>query len=115
MNDPGDGSPRGWRRIGARLTPAAMVVTTVVLIVLFWKWILLGVLVWTAGRHLLHRALGDTRPRPRSSWSSLLRSGAIAYAAWNSRSLPIVAKSYARSHDERKERRLYDEYGEAPF
>lgn len=96
------------------LISAVAVTGLTIVVALEWRWILVGLLLWTVGRHAFRRAFG-LKPRPRSSWSSLLRSGAIAYAAWNSRSLPIVAKSYARSHDERKERRLYDEYGEVPF
>ena len=66
-----------------------------IVVVLEWRWILVGLLLWTVGRHAFRRAFG-LKPRPRSSWSSLLRSGAIAYAAWNSRWLKPTTPIRAR-------------------
>lgn len=54
---------------------------------LYWQQIMSAALLFVAGRysmHYLRRRLG-IKSRPKSSWSSLIRSGSIAFAAWNTR------------------------------
>lgn len=76
---------------------ALAVVAAVIAVALFWRQILLAGVGFVALRHLWRRAFG-VRPRPRSSWSSLIRSGSIAYAAWNSRWLkPTTHKASVRA------------------
>lgn len=66
------------------LVLALAVTAAVVVLVLFWRQILALMLLAVLARVAWLRLAGGRR-RPRSSWSSLLRSGAVAYAAWNSR------------------------------
>jgi hypothetical protein len=72
--------------VTARQTVAAALALTlgVLLVALAWHLILLGLAGMWAYRVLARRA-GVWRPRPKSSWSSLGRTAAMLYAAWNSR------------------------------
>ena len=73
-----------------RLSPAALImaVATVALAVaVFWTFIVhaiavvaASVLAWKVIRHKL-----GIKQRPKSSWSSLMRSAAILFASWNTR------------------------------
>lgn len=84
---------------GRRLILAAAVTLTVAFIVwVLWPYIV-GAAVTLAAWRVLRR---DTRRRrPKSSWSSLGRTGATLFAAWNSRWLkgPLLKASVPASAD----------------
>ena len=75
-------SDRGAQIALRVLFVVVLVVTLLVALLELWRWLLAAVVVCAAWRHLTR---GMRRRRPKSSWSSLLRSAAVVYAAWNSR------------------------------
>lgn len=71
---------------------ALSLLAVALLIVWLWHYIAALIVTWGAWRYLA-RKHGWTRRRPKSSWSSLLRSGGIAFAAWNSRWLKPTTRA----------------------
>jgi len=68
---------------GRAVQPAAVLMLAGLLVlaaVLLWKWLLLAGVARLAWRRLY-----PGRRRPKSSWSSLGRTAAMLFAAWNSR------------------------------
>jgi hypothetical protein len=84
----GNAAPATWGSgeagaVELRLVAAAALVAVLVAVVVFaWPY-LVGAGVMVAGWRVATRH--TRRRRPRSSWSSLGRTAALMYAAWNSR------------------------------
>lgn len=60
----------------------AAVVGVVLVVVLVWQYLVAGAVLVAAARHLTRHT---RRRRPKSSWSSLGKTAALMFAAWNSR------------------------------
>ncbi len=64
-----------------------IVAVAVFLVCLFWRQVVDVLALLVIGRlsWMVVRSHLGIKSRPKSSWSSLIRSGAIAFAAWNTR------------------------------
>lgn len=91
-----------------RISPAAVLslVAFAVLIVAVWHYVLTAAGLWFAYRILRWKHGPKRRPRPRSSWSSLGRTAALMFAAWQARWLkptsPITASIPAQAGAEHR-------------
>lgn len=84
----------------------------ILLVVLYWHVLLNLITVLIVGRigwAILAKKAG-VRRRPKSSWSSLLRSGAIAFAAWNTRWLKPTVKASITKKTAGEPAPLYDPF-----
>lgn len=68
-----------WRRT---ICGVVLLLVTALALYALWRWLLEGTVLIIAVRHLTR---DRRRRRPKSSWSSLGRTGALMFAAWNSR------------------------------
>lgn len=83
LEDVGRPSCDEWGSVEPRVVAALAGVAVVALVLaLLWRYAVGAAVVWAAWRHVTR---GSRRRRPRSSWSSLGRTAALLYAAWNSR------------------------------
>lgn len=103
----------GFVRVEVLIASVVTVLAAVAVAVWLWQYLVGAGVMYAAFRHLTRHT---RRRRPRSSWSSLGRTAAMLYAAYNSRGLvqrngrPLrvsVPASAGRQH--------VDEYGEVPF
>ena len=103
----------GSSRVELVVVGAAVLVLVAAAVAMFWHYLIGAGVVYAAWR-MLRRDV--RRRRPRSSWSSLGKTAAMMYAAWNSRGLvhrngrPLRVSVPARAGREH-----VDEYGEIPF
>ncbi len=79
-----------------RFSGLVVVAVVVLLLVIYWHYLFGAVLLFLGGRGLATH-YGWRRRRPKSSWSSLGRTAAMMFAAWNSRWLkPVDVKASVR-------------------
>lgn len=82
-----------------------------ILLVIYWRDVLAFVIGISALKIIAHK-LGLRSRRPKSSWSSLGRTGAMMFAAWNSRWLkPATVKASIPE----KGQPTVEDFAEVPF
>ena len=63
---------------------AGCLLAVALLVVIFWRYLILAGLTYAGWRYFKHKVLG-IKARPKSSWSNNLKALAALIAAWNTR------------------------------